>query len=90
MDETRADLLSGRFHEVFRTFDAGPDLFTPDAFFDLNMPVWRFQLTTFMKPNGHVPAATLTVWPIASSAAFSAGVNAPASASTTSGMYWWW
>jgi limonene-1,2-epoxide hydrolase len=44
MDDARAELLSERFHDVFRTFDAGADLFTADAFFDLNMPVWRFQL----------------------------------------------
>jgi ketosteroid isomerase-like protein len=35
--------LSARFGRVFETFDA-EDLFAPDAFFDLNMPVWRFQL----------------------------------------------
>jgi ketosteroid isomerase-like protein len=36
--------LSRRFNRVFETFDAGDDLFAPDAFFDLNMPVWRFQI----------------------------------------------
>jgi hypothetical protein len=36
--------LSERFANVFTTFDAGEDLFSPDAFFDLNMPVWRFQI----------------------------------------------
>jgi ketosteroid isomerase-like protein len=39
-----AERLGQRFAEVFETQDAGDDLFTPDAFFDLNMPVWRFQL----------------------------------------------
>ena len=44
MDEQTAHRLSERFNEVFCTFDAGEDLFDEDAFFDLNMPVWRFQL----------------------------------------------
>lgn len=44
IDHATADRLSRRFHDVFRTFDAGEDVFAPDAFFDLNMPVWRFQL----------------------------------------------
>lgn len=43
MDQATAEQLSARFGKVFETFDAG-DLFAPDAFFDLNMPVWRFQL----------------------------------------------
>ena len=43
MDRATAEQLSARFGTVFETFDAG-DLFAPDAFFDLNMPVWRFQL----------------------------------------------
>jgi ketosteroid isomerase-like protein len=43
MDEATAERLSARFGSVFETFDPG-DLFAPDAFFDLNMPVWRFQL----------------------------------------------
>lgn len=36
--------LSERFNDAFRTLDAGSDAFAEDAFFDLNMPVWRFQL----------------------------------------------
>ncbi len=36
--------LSDGFHDTFRTFVARDEVFTPDAFFDLNMPVWRFQL----------------------------------------------
>lgn len=36
--------LSRQFAEVFETFDAGQDIFSPEAFFDLNMPVWRFQI----------------------------------------------
>lgn len=36
--------LSERFHDAFRTLEAGDDAFASDVFFDLNMPVWRFQL----------------------------------------------
>jgi hypothetical protein len=39
-----SERLSRRFAEVFETQEAGPDLFTPDVFFDVNMPVWRLQL----------------------------------------------
>lgn len=39
-----AERLAERFARVFETKHAGEDVFTPDAFFDLNMPVWRFQL----------------------------------------------
>ncbi|MEX2394189.1 MAG: hypothetical protein WD826_06895 [Actinomycetota bacterium] len=38
-----AERLAERFAEVFRTNDPS-DVFAPDAFFDLNMPVWRFQI----------------------------------------------
>jgi hypothetical protein len=43
---TRAeiDLLSRRFAETFETLTASRDVFADDAFFDLNMPIWRFQL----------------------------------------------
>jgi hypothetical protein len=44
IDQETAEWLSARLHDVFRTFEAGEDAFTPDAFFDLNMPEWRFQL----------------------------------------------
>ncbi|MGH9033841.1 MAG: hypothetical protein ACRDY4_08330 [Acidimicrobiia bacterium] len=44
IDKATADRLSRRFHDVFQTFAASEDAFAPDAFFDLNMPVWRFQL----------------------------------------------
>ncbi len=44
IDLATAEHLSERFADVFQTFDAGEDVFTSDAFFDLNMPVWRFQL----------------------------------------------
>jgi hypothetical protein len=44
IDAATAERLSARFHEVFRTFEAGEDAFVPDLFCDLNMPGWRFQL----------------------------------------------
>ena len=44
IDRATAQRLSERFNRVFETFEAGEDLFSPDVFFDLNMPVWRFQL----------------------------------------------
>ena len=44
IDLATAERLSKQFADVFQTFDAGEDVFTSDAFFDLNMPVWRFQL----------------------------------------------
>jgi ketosteroid isomerase-like protein len=44
LERETAERLSRGFHEVFRTFEAPDDLFTADVLFDLNMPVWRFQL----------------------------------------------
>ena len=44
IDLENVERLSRRFADVFATFDASEDDFTSDAFFDLNMPVWRFQL----------------------------------------------
>jgi hypothetical protein len=44
LDPAVALRLSERFANVFPTFDAGTDLFTEDVLFDLNMPVWRFQI----------------------------------------------
>jgi hypothetical protein len=44
IDPATAERLSARFHDVFTTFEAGEDTFTPDVFCDLNMPEWRFQL----------------------------------------------
>ena len=43
-DPETPERLSLAFAIVFQTFDAGDDVFAPNAFFDLNMPVWRFQL----------------------------------------------
>jgi hypothetical protein len=44
IEPAMAERLSARFHDVFTTFEAGDDAFTPDVFCDLNMPEWRFQL----------------------------------------------
>ena len=44
MNPQTAERLSQQFAEVFQTLDAGQRVFSSDAFFDLNMPVWRFQL----------------------------------------------
>lgn len=44
IDHATARRLSARFNLVFETLEAGDDLFAPDVLFDLNMPVWRFQL----------------------------------------------
>ena len=44
IDPTSAERLSVGFANVFETFDSGDGVFSPDCFFDLNMPVWRFQL----------------------------------------------
>jgi len=44
MNPEIVERLSRQFAEVFQTFDSGENLFSPDVFFDLNMPVWRFQL----------------------------------------------
>lgn len=44
IDSATVQRLSERFNDAFRTLDAGEDAFAEDAFFDLNMPVWRFQL----------------------------------------------
>jgi hypothetical protein len=44
IDQATADRLSRRFHDAFETLEAREDVFAPDAFFDLNMPIWRFQI----------------------------------------------
>jgi hypothetical protein len=36
--------LSTAFNRCFETLDADRDVFTPDAFFDLYPPFWRFQI----------------------------------------------
>ncbi len=45
-DQRSVEVLSQRFADVFCTLGAEDDLFAADAFFDLNMPVWRMQLQT--------------------------------------------
>ena len=44
IDPEIVERLSQQFAEVFQTLDAGQHVFSPDVIFDLNMPVWRFQL----------------------------------------------
>jgi ketosteroid isomerase-like protein len=44
LDATTVERLSERFHDAFRNLEAGDDAFASDTFFDLNMPVWRFQI----------------------------------------------
>ena len=44
IDDTTIERLSSGFNRCFETLDAGQDLFTDDAFFDLRPPFWRFQL----------------------------------------------
>jgi ketosteroid isomerase-like protein len=44
LDPATAERMSARFATVLETLDVGDDLLAPDAFCDLNMPVWRFQL----------------------------------------------
>jgi hypothetical protein len=41
---SNVERLSERFAAVFETQQASENLFAPGVFFDLNMPVWRFQL----------------------------------------------
>ena len=38
-----AQALAADFHRCFARFTAAPDLFAPDAFYDLLPPLWRFQ-----------------------------------------------
>lgn len=38
------DQLAEAFNRCFDTLDAGEDVFTADAFFDMFPPFWRFQL----------------------------------------------
>lgn len=44
LDSRTAERLSMAFNRVFETLQPDGDLFTSDVFFDLNMPVWRFQI----------------------------------------------
>ena len=44
MDGAQIERLSARFNKCFETFEAGEDVFSDDAFFDLYPPLWRFQV----------------------------------------------
>ena len=44
VDRIAMEELSRRFNQVFETLEASEDLFAEEVFFDLNMPVWRFQI----------------------------------------------
>ena len=44
IDSEMVEQLSEGFADVFQTFEVREGVFSSDAFFDLNMPVWRFQL----------------------------------------------
>ena len=44
VDPATVERLSTAFNRCFETLDAEPDVFAPDAFFDLYPPFWRFQL----------------------------------------------
>lgn len=44
LDLDATERLSTAFNRCFETLEAGDDLFSPDAFFDLYPPFWRFQL----------------------------------------------
>jgi len=43
-DRATVERLSSALNRCFETLDVDPDLFAPDAFFDLYPPFWRFQL----------------------------------------------
>jgi hypothetical protein len=43
-DLATVERLSTAFNRCFETFETGEDVFSPDAFFDLYPPLWRFQL----------------------------------------------
>jgi hypothetical protein len=44
LDQETADRRSADFHRCFAEFEARPDLFASDTFFDLLPPMWRFRL----------------------------------------------
>lgn len=43
IDQATADRLGAEFNRCFSHFEARPDLFASDTFFDLLPPLWRFQ-----------------------------------------------
>jgi ketosteroid isomerase-like protein len=44
LDHESVDRLSAGFHRCFTDFEAPPDLFADETFYDLLPPMWRFQL----------------------------------------------
>jgi hypothetical protein len=44
LDQAQADSLAQALTQVLETFSGDDALFAPDAFFDINVPSWRFQL----------------------------------------------
>jgi hypothetical protein len=44
LDGATVERLSTAFNDCFSTLDVGDDVFTPDVFFDLYPPFWRFQI----------------------------------------------
>lgn len=44
LDRETVDRLSAAFHRCLAHFEADPDAFAPDTFYDLLPPFWRFQL----------------------------------------------
>jgi hypothetical protein len=44
LDHDTVERLSTAFNRCFETLEAGDGIFSPDAFFDLFPPLWRFQL----------------------------------------------
>jgi len=43
LDQSTAEQLSAEYNRCFSEFEAGTELFAPDAFFDFLPPLWRFQ-----------------------------------------------
>ena len=43
-ETTHVERLASALNRCFETLDASPELFAPDAFFDLLPPFWRFQI----------------------------------------------
>lgn len=44
VDPALATRLAEAFVKVYATLEGGPELFTEDVFFDVNVPQWRLQL----------------------------------------------
>jgi hypothetical protein len=77
IDQETADRLSAEFHRCFSAFEARPDLFAPDTFFDLLPPMWRFQIegpgeafTTQLRSIAEGPVEVEIVRTLATSSGF--------------------